>query len=213
MQMQQMLSQSLTEVSLMVAPSQFKKLDLAKTLVNSNGFIVKPRSIAGLYCIKYNQCMDDQKNILLTWTTPEHIHRERSIDFYWALGLITLAASVLAFILRDGLFGALLLIGGGLYGYISWKKPSDITTIISDKDITIGDDVYPIAKIKAFRVMDIKGEKELVLQIAQTYQPIISTCVPEDIAYPLRDLLRDMLFEDETLLPHVGRRFMARYKI
>lgn len=197
----------------MVVPSQFKKLDLAKTLVNSNGFTTKPRSIAGLCSIKYNQCMDDQKNVLLTWTAPEHIHRERSIDFYWALGLITLGAAVLAFILRDGLFGALLLIGGGLYGYISWKKPVDVTAVVSDKDITIGDDVYPIAKIKSFRVMDIKGEKELVLEITRTYQPIVSTCVPEDIAYPLRDLLRGMLFEDETLLPHVGRRFIARYKM
>lgn len=156
---------------------------------------------------------DNKKDILLSWVTPEHVHHNRSIDFYWALGLITLAASVLAFILSDGLFGALLLISGGMYGYISWHKPRDINVTITNKEIIIEDEIYPISKINAYRIMDIKGEKELILQIIRSYQPMVSVCVPDEISYQVKNVLQEMLTEDEKLIPHIGRRFMMRYKI
>lgn len=156
---------------------------------------------------------DIENNNLLSWTTKEHVHLERSIDFYWVLGLITLTAAVLAFILRDGLFGALILIGGGMYGYISWVKPKDITVVITDKEIIIEDDIYNISKILAFRVTDLKGDKELLLKINRPYQSMVSACVPDDMEVQIKDTLSKMLPVDDTLVPHIGRRFMARYKI
>ena len=158
--------------------------------------------------------MDDNKNeILLSWVTPEHVHHNRTIDFYWALGLITLACAVLAFILRDGLFGALILICGGMYGYISWHKPKNINVSITNKEITVEDEIYLISKINAYRIMDIKGDKELILQIILPYQPMVSVCIPNEIAYQVKNVLSTMLTEDEKLIPHIGRRFMIRYKI
>ncbi len=157
--------------------------------------------------------MDNEKTLLVSFATEEHKHYNRSIDFYWTIGIIGVVVAVLAFIFKDALFGVLVLIGFGLYGYSSWKRPGIVNVFITNKDITIGDDNYPLSKITAFRVMDIKGDKELVLQINRSYQPIVSICVPDNLAYSVKDTLAAMLFEEETLVPHIGRRFMARYKI
>jgi hypothetical protein len=156
---------------------------------------------------------NNPNNILLSWTTPEHVHHERSIDFYWIVGLISVVVSVLAFILKDGLFGFLALIGGGLYCYSNWKKPNNVDVIITDKEIAIGYDVFLISKIQYFRIIKIKDEYELVLNIRQTYQPVVSICVPNDMVDKTRELLGSMIEESETIVPHIGRRFMARYKI
>jgi hypothetical protein len=155
----------------------------------------------------------EEENILISWTTPEHVHHDRSIDFYWIVGLITIVISILAFILKDGLFGVFVLIGGGLYAYVNYKKPNDVTVNITDKKITIGDDMYLISKIQAFRIIQIKDEYELVLLIQKSYEPAVSVCIPNDFVVPTRELLLTMIEESENAVPHIGRRFMARYKI
>lgn len=157
--------------------------------------------------------MDNQKTPLINFSTDEHTHYHRGNDFYWGLGIVTVVAVVLAFIFRDGLFGVLILIGAAMYGYSSWKKPRSIDVTITDKDITIGDDLYLMQNIESFHVVDLKGEKELVLCVRRNYQPIISVCVPDELAFPVKDILNSLLINDDKLMPHIGRRFMARYKI
>ena len=152
-------------------------------------------------------------NILLSWNTPEHIHHNRSIDFYWIVGLIAVVVSVIAFILKDGLFGIFVLIGGGLYAYVNYKKPNNVTVNITDKQIIIGDDAYLISKIQAFRIVPIKDEYELVLAIRKSYEPVVSVCIPNDFVLQTKELLGSMIEESESLVPQIGRRFMARYKI
>ncbi len=157
--------------------------------------------------------MDPQKTTLLTFTSLEHKHYNRGVDFYWAVGLIAVAVAVVAFILKDGLYGLLVIIGAGLYGYSSWKKPQAITVTITDKDISIGEDLYPITTITAFRILDIKDEKELVLNIRRTYHPMVSVSIPDGLEMQLKEILSRMLNESQDLVPHIGRRFMARFKI
>jgi len=157
--------------------------------------------------------MDDQKVELISFDTKEHKHYERSVDFYWAVGLAAVSLCVLAFILRDGLFGVLIIIGASLYAYSSWKKPSVFRVVLTNKDILIGHDLYQISKIESFRIMDIKGDKELVLSIDRGYHPMISICVPSEMAEPLHQTLNTMVKEDQNIVPHIGRRFMARYDI
>lgn len=157
--------------------------------------------------------MDNQKTTLINFSTEEHTHYHRGNDFYWGLGFIAITAAVLAFIFKDGLFGVLILIGSAMYGYSSWKKPRSIDVVITDKDITIGDDLYLIKNIESFHVVDLKREKELVLCVRRNYEPIVSVCVPDEIAMSVRDVLNSMIVNDDKLMPHLGRRFMARYKI
>lgn len=159
------------------------------------------------------QTLDNEKQVLYSFTTKEHTHYERSIDFYWAVGIIGVVLAVLAFILKDALFGVLIIIGFFLYGYSSYKKPVDVDVVITNKDITIGDDKFIIAKVSAYRILDIGDEKDVVFLIKRTYQPRVSVTLPEGIADSLKNALNQILEEDTTIVPHVGRRFMARFKI
>lgn len=157
--------------------------------------------------------MDEVKNILISWTAKEHIHHERNIDFYWLVGLLTLAFSVIAFIFKDALFGAFIIIAGFLYGYISSKKPQDVNVVISNKDIMFDDEIYVISKIKSFNIMKINNENELLILCDRTFNPVINVHVPDSSINQVKDILLKLLPQDETLVPHIGRRFMARYKI
>ena len=157
--------------------------------------------------------MDNTKEVLLNFTTQEHKHYDRTVDFYWAIGLIGIALATTAFIFKDGLFGVLILIGFGLYGYVSWLKPKDIEVVITNKDITINQDIYQISKIDSYRILDIKGDKELILAIRRTYEPIVSVCIPNEYEQVIKNTLGEMVEYNDSIVPYIGRRFMARYKI
>jgi hypothetical protein len=157
--------------------------------------------------------MDNSRIELISFETEEHKHYNRSVDFYWTIGIVAVVVCVLAFIFGNGLFGVLVVIGISMYGYASSRNPNIIKIVLTNKDISIGDDNYAISKIESFNVMDLKGEKELVLSIRRPYQPIVSVCVPEDLHNTLRGALSSVLTEDPNLMPHIGRRMMARYKI
>ena len=157
--------------------------------------------------------MENEKTVLISFSTEEHVHYDRTNDFYWGVGLATLVLVVLAFIFRDGLFGILLLIGVGMYFYISLKKPKSLDVVITNKDILIGDDLYKIENIESFNILDLKEGKELVLSTKRTYQPMVSVCIPYSVSQNTKEILDSMLFLDEKLMPHIGRRFMSKYKI
>jgi len=157
--------------------------------------------------------MDDSRIELFSFETEEHKHYIRSVDFYWTIGLIALVIVVLAFIFGNSLFGILIAIGVFMYGYVSSKTPNVVRVRITNKDILIGENLYPISKIESFRIMDLIGEKELVLSIRRNYQPIVPVCVPAEQYQSLRNVLNSIITEDTSLLPHIGRRMMAKYKI
>ncbi|MBP7831690.1 MAG: hypothetical protein KA028_01585, partial [Candidatus Pacebacteria bacterium] len=60
----------------------------------------------------------------LTWIMPAS-HKERSVDWFWAIGIITLVGAGTAFFVNNALFGIFILLGGGLLFYTNLNKPND----------------------------------------------------------------------------------------
>lgn len=152
--------------------------------------------------------------VLTAWNTPEHIHRERTIDWYWAVGLGAIAAAVLAFILKDTLFGIMILLASGLYAFASAKGPRDVSCSITEKDITIGTEVYEMEKIKAFNIVSMsEDEKDLVLSIMRFYNPVVSVHLAPNIENDVKRILNERLTYNEKMNAPVGNRVISRYKL
>ncbi len=157
--------------------------------------------------------MDNEKKTLISFVTQDHIYHARSNDFYWTVGILAVVVAVLSFIFNNALFGVLVLIGAFMYGYVSSKKPNDLPVLITNMDITIGNDVYDVSKIKSFNVLEIGEEKDLVLSVDRAYQPMVSVCLPDEIAQDVKNSMLSLMKEDKALVPHIGRRFIAKYKL
>ncbi len=157
--------------------------------------------------------MDNDVENLISFVAEDHVYHKRSNDYYWTVGLIAIVVAVLSFIFHNALFGILVLIGAFMYGYVSVKKPKDILVEINTKNIIIGEDFYDIEKIEAFNILEIGEETDLVLQIKRAYQPMVSVCLPTGIANELKPKILSILKEDKKLIPHIGRRFVAKYKL
>ena len=72
--------------------------------------------------IWYNEPMET-----LQWSVVEYEEKERSADWFWALGIIIVAGSIAAIIFGDFFFAILLVVGGACLAMFAVRKPETIT--------------------------------------------------------------------------------------
>ncbi len=130
---------------------------------------------------------------ILEWQSPEHRFDKKSGDWYWVLGIITLAASVLAFYFGNFLFGIFIIIAGATIGMLSYKETKIVSVKMTVKGLIFDAYLYPWASFRSFWIEDehIHGPR-ILLHPASSLRPL--TVIPIDEEVGLNDV-RDILLE------------------
>ncbi|MFT7557802.1 MAG: hypothetical protein ACI83D_000472 [Planctomycetota bacterium] len=128
--------------------------------------------------------LSHEDTIAATWTTPEFVYTENTPDWFWGIGLVTLAGAVLSFVFGNTLFGILILIGGVLLMAFSRHKPKDVEVSLSKVGVSINTDFASYETIntfwihvdkhehyKVFLQFDPEGEVKMVAPIAEDIDP------------------------------------------
>lgn len=134
-----------------------------------------------------------------SWDTVEYEHRDKSADWYWALGILTVVGSAIAFLTKNLLFGFLILFGGLLVGIFASKKPDPLSIEISTHGIVINGKLFYFKDITGFWMYrNMFGVRKLVLKTKRNFAPIISIPIPDDVrAVELRTFLLKFMPETE----------------
>ena len=134
-----------------------------------------------------------------SWDTVEYEHREKSTDWYWALGILTVVGSAIAFLTKNLLFGFLILMGGFLVGIFASKRPDPLSIEISTHGIMVNGKLFYFKDIAGFWMYrNMFGVRKLILKTKRNFAPIISIPIPDDIkAVDLRTFLLEFMPETE----------------
>lgn len=152
--------------------------------------------------------MDEHGKIEATWEAPEYIHYEKKVDWYWALGIITIATSIATFIYGNVLFGVFIIIAGSSLAIFAHRKPEMIVYTISEEGIQIGKFYFPYRTIKAFWIDNEPHPRELVLHTDRSILPHVTVPVPENVdTQGLRSFLKRFLKEEEMHEPGFHKVF------
>lgn len=140
-----------------------------------------------------------QETIEFSWNTFEYEHREKSTDWYWALGILVVVGAAIAFISKNFLFGFLILMGGILIGLFANKKNDPLSVEVSMRGVTINDRPVNFADIKAFWMYrNPFGIRKLVLKTNRNLAPMVSLPIPDDMrAADLHEFLLQHIPEQE----------------
>lgn len=143
--------------------------------------------------------MIHDETIEFSWNTYEYEHREKSTDWYWALGILVVVGAVIAFITKNFLFGFLLLLGGFMIGLFAGKKNDPISIEISIRGVLLNGKVINFPDIKAFWMYrNPFGVRKLILKTNRNFAPMVSLPIPDDIrAADLREFLLLQIPEQE----------------
>ncbi len=93
---------------------------------------------------------EEQEEYIVEWGGQTHHHIERSVDWFWTLGLVALVTAALSAWFGDTLFSAIILISAGIIGFMAFRPPHEIFVRIDDAGIHIEKEIHPYNTIQSF---------------------------------------------------------------
>ncbi len=148
----------------------------------------------------------------VSWEAPEHHHTEKGSDWFWALGIITIACAVTTIVLGNVLFGIVILLAGVVTALVSVKTPRMMAYAVSLRGVRIGQDLHPYSSLKCFFLNEEHPHHvELLLQSKSIFMPLIIIPVPDDAVDDIEYILETRLPEEhlEESLGHHLLEFLG----
>ncbi len=143
----------------------------------------------------------------LNWSALEYEDKERSVDWFWALGIIIVASSIAAAIYGNYFFAMILVIGGILLGFFAIKKPNMVSYELDKKGLKINTHFYTYQNIKSFWVHT--GEKPtLFIKSDRFFMPVISMPIEENLAEEIKNLMLSNNIAEEEMHEHASEKIM-----
>ncbi len=114
-----------------------------------------------------------------SWSAPEFIFKEKTNDWYWSIGIITVSSIVAAIIFKNYLFAILVGFGGIAITLLGRHYPKVVTFTIDEKSIHAKGYRYDFEDIKGYMI-DMRTNT-LVIETTAILIPVIFIPLSEDI--------------------------------
>jgi hypothetical protein len=109
---------------------------------------------------------------LISWKAPEYIYIPKSADWFWAVGILTLAFLAVAIIMANLLFGIFLIIAGFTIALYGARKPRIVSFSVNARGIQVGRRLYPYEDLESFWIYyEPDHPKELNLESKKLFMP------------------------------------------
>ena len=138
----------------------------------------------------------------ITWEAPEHEHIEKGNDWFWALGIIAIAASAAAIIFGNTLFGVVILLGASTMVVFAHRKPKMMDFAVTSRGIKIGNELFPYSTLESFYIdEDNPGGPQLLAKSERLFMPLIIVPLPEEYVDDIDDLISSKIPEEHLEEP------------
>ena len=156
---------------------------------------------------------NENSNNKLIWSALEYDEKERSQDWFWALGIIVVTSSIASIIFENYFFAALLIISGLLLGFFAMKKPDVITYELNRKGLKIHSRIYPYENIKSFWIQldtspDSKTRPIFFVHTERAFLPVLSIPINEDVASAIHGIMLSQNIEEVEMREHPSEKIM-----
>ena len=90
----------------------------------------------------------------ISWSAKEYAPREKSADWYWVLGILSVSAAAASFLLGNPLFSVVLLLAGFTIGLASRMEPPTHTFTLTDEGLVIDEKLLPYEALVSFTALE-----------------------------------------------------------
>ncbi len=106
------------------------------------------------------------RTAILEWEGREYDHNPKSADWYWALGIVAVAAVVAAVLFGNYLLAVLVIVAAAALALHAAKLPPLHQFRLVEQGIVIGEELHPFERMISFSVLeDVEGELPPMLSI------------------------------------------------
>jgi len=115
----------------------------------------------------------------LHWETHEYDHRSKSSDWFWAVGILTIAISVTAIIFNNILFAIVVILSGFSLLIYSARPPKKIDVVINEKGLLVDNFFYPFYTLESFWIEDHTEPAKVLIKSQKLLMPFIIVSIEE----------------------------------
>lgn len=150
-----------------------------------------------------NEYMNANKIEKISWQCEEHVHYEKTSDWYWIVSIVALGGIFLSLYFANFLFALIIIIFVATSFTLLKRKPRIMIFDISRKGIRAGSVLYPFSLLESFWVEDGVVEDKIIFKSKRPLSPFIVFPFDSTVTDPelLRDYLLDYLDEEELEEP------------
>lgn len=136
------------------------------------------------------------------WEAPEHRHVEKTMDWYWVVGIIAISASIASIIFENILFGIVILLGAVVVTLYNHREPRIISFEISSRGVRIDRDLYYYSSLESFYIDDTNPYgPQLLIKSRGLLTQLLIMQLPEEHLDSIEDILESKLPEEHLEEP------------
>jgi hypothetical protein len=134
----------------------------------------------------------------IAWQSPEYEYVEKSSDWFWAMGIISVGIAVTSIVLGNILFAVLIIVGACSLAIYAIRKPEFVYYEVSQRGVVVNDKLYPYSSLDSFWVEHGTIQPKLFITSKKLFMPQIVINIGSDVdTDDLRDYLLDYVDEEE----------------
>jgi hypothetical protein len=158
----------------------------------------------------------EQEEHVISWSAPEYEHREHSADWYWAVGIISVALAVAFVIVGNMLLAGIIIIGVGSLLAYSKHPPRTLEYSLSKNGVAAGKTVYTWDSLSSFWILEGTNEgrfhrdPKILIISKKPFMPHIVIPLDMKVAEEAHDALSHMLHEERQVEP-LPERIMRNF--
>ena len=151
------------------------------------------------------------ENTPLKWEAEEYTYREKTPDWFYALGIIAVSIAGTSIIFKNYLFGILILVATFSLMLFAKRKPSLVSFELNDRGLRINRLLYPYSTLESFWITNHEhGSQKLLVQSKKMLSPLLIIPLGETINQEeIRSHLLNFLKEKEQNEP-IAEKIMER---
>ena len=141
----------------------------------------------------------------IEWQALEYIHKEKTSDWYWIVGIITVSIAIIAIILNNVIFGILIVISTFTLSLYATRKPEIIPIEISSLGIKINSTLHPFTDLESFWVETRDAYPRVILKSKKKISLYIVILLGNADSEDVREMLTQYLPETEHSEPFLEK--------
>jgi hypothetical protein len=146
---------------------------------------------------------------LIAWNAPEHLYTEKRPDWYWAVGIITLALATVAFIFGNVITGIFVIVAAVALVLHASHPPKTVAYEINDRGIVADQVLYPFLTLESFCIPHDEFPPKLIVKSRKLFMPFIVIYIDEVDPEEVREIMLTYIAETqhrEPILKHLLER-------
>lgn len=141
----------------------------------------------------------------IEWDAHEYEHKERSQDWFWAVGILTFAIAVTAVILGNIIFAILVLTAVFTLALFVNRPPQTVHVVVDETGIARGRVKYPYESLSSFWLDEDHPHPKIILRSKKLFMPLIIVPLGDTDAIKLNEILSRYMTEEYHSLPFVEK--------